>query len=81
MARPAGGAQVEAGDGVAAGDHAAIRPRRSGTSTTAWRAASASIRSRVEGLPISSSLVSSTVTGRLVAMPARSNWRIASMAM
>ena len=56
--------QIEARDGVAAGDDARCSGRPgSGTSTTACRAASASIRSRVEGLPTSSSLVNRTVTG------------------
>ena len=52
----------------------------SGTSTKRCRAASASIRSRVLGLPTSSSQVNSTVTGSLVATPARASWRSASSA-
>ena len=50
----------------------------SGTSTYLCRAASASIRSRVEGEPTSSSEVNSTVTGSPVAIPARANCRMAS---
>src|SRR5712672_909352 len=50
----------------------------SGTSTYLLRAASASMMSRVEGVPTSSSGVNSTVIGSGVVKEARANCRMAS---
>ena len=50
----------------------------SGTSTYLLRAASASMMSRVEGVPTSSSGVNSTVIGSGVVNAARASCRIAS---
>ena len=78
MARFAGRFEVEPRDRITAGDDAVVRPAGSGTSTYLLRAASASMMSRVEGVPTSSSGVNSTVIGSGVVKAARANCRIAS---
>jgi hypothetical protein len=78
MARLADGFEIEARDRVTPGDDAVVGRPGSGTSTYLLRAASASMMSRVEGVPTSSSGVNSTVIGSGVVNEARASCRIAS---
>ncbi len=78
MARLADGFEIEAGDGISPGHHAVVGAAGSGTSTYLLRAASASMMSRVDGVPTSSSGVNSTVIGSGVVNAARASCRMAS---